>query len=283
MKPAHRYRAMAKAHLAKATALLAEPDDAKLRYACLELRQAIEAACYCLLMAYLQEVRPEAIATWQPKRVMDELEAIDEYAHESGVISVGREGPNGEPPTAMRAIGEDRRLKPAWAAKAYNTLGAFLHVPTLKQIVEGSAPTSATVRDRAESIRAELQHVLSASVWNFNLGDYVAFTCDCGARVKRRTKSVGQGSRLACGACGRFYEAHETEHGRFDFAPLLFFWTCESCNTEQELDAHLLKPGLKVACVCGTPGVVELKQWWEMAQPSMQGAAPAQAEEAPPV
>ena len=131
MQPQYRY--LAKERLAKATALLKTGDEDDLIYTCLELRKCIEALSYQLLGGYLSEVPLKASEAWQPDKVMKELLRIDPEADHSVRIRMRPEGPDGEPDGKWTELGEDRRFKARWAAKAYHQLGNFLHVPTIKQ------------------------------------------------------------------------------------------------------------------------------------------------------
>ena len=71
------YRNDAKRRLVRAKNELASADDARLIYATLELRMAIESITYDRALAYKKEFPPREYETWQPKKVMAELLDID--------------------------------------------------------------------------------------------------------------------------------------------------------------------------------------------------------------
>jgi transcription elongation factor Elf1 len=246
------YRSLARLHLAKAGKLLDSADDEQVTYACLELRQAIEASCYSLLCAYLDEVPMRALESWQPKKVMKELLAIDPNVHRSKTIRIGRQETLGEPAEVMRELGEDRRLDPRWASKAYNTLGAFIHVPTIRQCRDADTPPPAKVRERALTIRDELARVLAATIWNCNMAEFATLECFCGAPVRRRSSVLEDGQEVDCGACGQIYETRLLADRKVEFGPIGRYWTCPACGVRREAWQHQLREGADMSCpACG--------------------------------
>jgi hypothetical protein len=72
------FREYARVHVSAARALLAG-DGPQLRYACLEIRLAIEALAYAVFQNYLEDDSSDvkaAQADWQPSKV---LEALQNY------------------------------------------------------------------------------------------------------------------------------------------------------------------------------------------------------------
>ena len=63
--------------LNRAEQLLYNGDVASLRYACLELRQCIEAIAYEKFKTYQKYILEKELNTWQPKRVFDFLRQVD--------------------------------------------------------------------------------------------------------------------------------------------------------------------------------------------------------------
>lgn len=83
----------------RAIALLASGIDEQLRYAALELRFAMEALTYDRAQAYVQEIPPDEMATWQPDKVIKVLLKIDPTADSSYTLSIGEEPYPGGMPT----------------------------------------------------------------------------------------------------------------------------------------------------------------------------------------
>lgn len=63
--------------LNRATNQLSNNDDASDRYACLELRQCLEALTYKKLSAYANRVPQELFQTWQPAQVIELLSKLE--------------------------------------------------------------------------------------------------------------------------------------------------------------------------------------------------------------
>ena len=152
------YRDRARKHVAEARARLAEPGEAAARQACLSLRMAIEALTYQNLRAYLAETPNSVMAQWTPKKVMDELLAVDPHADRTVTVFFGIEETPGVPAADMQPLGEDRRFTQAWGNKAHNALGSFLHEPTIRQSETGKA-TEEQARTKASEIADELDFI----------------------------------------------------------------------------------------------------------------------------
>ncbi len=82
----------ARAHVSSAETLLGQTGEMSARYACLELRLALEAVAYEWLQMYLAEMRHLAMAKWQVGPVMRELITADPWADRSRVVSFQRSG-----------------------------------------------------------------------------------------------------------------------------------------------------------------------------------------------
>ncbi|MGY4174962.1 putative RNA-binding Zn-ribbon protein involved in translation (DUF1610 family) [Bradyrhizobium sp. USDA 4518] len=247
------YRYLAKKALSKATKLLKSDDADDLTYGCLELRKCIEALSYDLLTGYLSEVPLKAMETWQPDKVMKELLRIDPTADHSSHIRMRREGENGKPDGNWKYLGEDRRMKAPWAAKAYHQLGSYLHVPTIKQERDGRSFDVAAARARAEEIRAELSRILGASIWNANFSVSVTFACaECETPMKRRESVLKTKEPIECGHCGQLHDAELQADGRYFIVPHSFSWECAVCHEPRTIKQSRAKDGVDVSCPkCG--------------------------------
>lgn len=266
------YRALAKASLAKATDLLNSNDDAKLKYACLDLRECIESLAYDLLTAYLKEVPLKALTTWQPDKVMRELLRIDPYADQSSHIRVRREGRDGEPDGRWSSKGEDRRLDSEVLSRSYQTLGNFLHVPTIKQAAKNTPFDAKVVRERAGEIRSALAHVLDAKIWNANFGDFSTFNCtECEAPIQRRKAVLERDEDVECGNCGQKFIVEPQSDGTFFFIPASFSWECAACKVRREIVQSKAREGLDVSCpACKDPVKLTFKQSWKLVREADQ-------------
>lgn len=247
------YRHRARQHIQRAKDLLADQESSEnLRFACLRLRMAIEALSYDRLQAYLAEVSNEVMKKWTPKQVLAELLFIDPTADSTSQLWVGiQEQPN-VPSKDMKFIGTDERFTAKWATKAHNTLGNFLHEPTIAQIQAGTE-NDQTARHRAGEILKELERVLSASVHNINLGVFCTIPCECGFTIKRKEEFMKRAKIATCASCGRMYEMSEGDQpGQFTYRLAQVNYECANCKTEQWVARHKLEKEPVLVCVeCG--------------------------------
>lgn len=136
------FRNKARKTLEKAETELASNDDSRLKYAALELREAIEAITYDKAQSYQQELLPTEYATWQPRKLMQLLLEIDPSADKPTALSFGLEEEYGKPAKEMQLLGKEEPLTLTNIKKHYDALGSFLHMPTLDQLNKGTFPTN---------------------------------------------------------------------------------------------------------------------------------------------
>ena len=95
------YRHLARESLSRAKAELAAQDLHRLRYAALELRDAMEAVTYDRALAFKDEIPPEEYRTWQPRKLMAVLVDVDPSIGMTSTIAVGIESEYGKPAEDM--------------------------------------------------------------------------------------------------------------------------------------------------------------------------------------
>lgn len=241
------HRQSAREHCEKARALLAT----EARYACLELRMAVEALTYSSLRTYISEVSNSAMQEWTPKRVLDELLAVNPTVDQSRTIAVRRQSENGVPSHEARLLGEDRRFSVKWANRAHNALSSFLHEPTLAQLEKGIGDVDAAARKKAEEVLSELDAVLASRIWNVDFSESYTFKCECGFTVKRRLEVIESGELIACASCGLRYDAELFEGGaKFRLREVPY--TCSGCGDGRAINERDLERLPVVNCgACG--------------------------------
>lgn len=178
--------------VSRARDLIARGDELSARYACLELRFAIEYITYDQLESYMKEVPNDALKKWTPKQVISELLEVDPHADKSKTVAVGLDHTYGviPSPDEMQLLGEDRRFSLDWANKNHNALGNFLHAPTMHQIELGVIPTVASIIQKTTQVADECEKILSSPVFKVNFGRFFEVKCiDCGTHIKRRVGS----------------------------------------------------------------------------------------------
>jgi DNA-directed RNA polymerase subunit RPC12/RpoP len=247
-------RARARDAIARAKVLLAQNDVHSLRYACLELRFAIEYVCYQNLYAYVEEVGDDASKRWQPREVIAVMKSADPQADKPSKIAFGREEVYGEPPSTMTMLGEDRRFSARWANTNHSALGNFLHAPTVHAIETGAEVTEDTIRQKAESIIQTLDETLATTIFNVRFGQFFEFDCDCGRKIKRAEGSFDAKDGIMCPSCSATYDPIEVPGSngtQYQFALRGGRYTCSYCNRQAFVGEHDLVRDKVLVCECG--------------------------------
>lgn len=148
------FRDEARSALARAKDELATSAAIRVKYAALELREALEAITYDRARAMQDEIPPEEYRTWQPRKLMQLLVEIDPSADKTSTLAVGREDRLGvpAPPERMQTLGTDVALSLGDLKKHYDALGSALHMPSLAQIERGAERNFAGLRKRCEAV-----------------------------------------------------------------------------------------------------------------------------------
>lgn len=134
-------------------------DEKTLNYAVLELRFAIEAIVYKQIESYGNKVPQQIIETWQPNKSFKLLCKFDEKANKSLDISWSKGDGSEDPKTlSYKSIGSQRVFKISELNKMYNTLGNFLHLPSLKSV---NTPNYDKNVKAIEKIYANLSDIVS--------------------------------------------------------------------------------------------------------------------------
>jgi hypothetical protein len=127
MAPAHESK---RTHLERARQHLASDDPARIRYAALELRLALEVMTREKLNSYAKYL-PASFAsnTWQPPKQLKVMRQVAENADKSFELHVGSEAVPGvsPPPEAFMLVGKHKSFSVEWLSKNYSKLGSFVH------------------------------------------------------------------------------------------------------------------------------------------------------------
>jgi transcription elongation factor Elf1 len=210
------YRNKARHYARAAKVELESGDDARLRYAALDLRLVIEALTYDRATAYKEELPPKEYETWQPKKLMAVLLEIDPTADKDSTIRVGVEETYGVPASVMENLGTDTVFNLPLLKKHYDALGNYLHVPSLKQ-AQGAPPSMEKLRQRCTDISGYIEKVLSSPVWNSTLGDFATFECHlCGAPIRKRLPHGISDVTAECFECLASYKVKDIGDGKID-------------------------------------------------------------------
>jgi hypothetical protein len=232
-----------------------------LRATCLELRMAIEALSYELLQTYNAEVANSAMEKWQPKKVIDELLYIDPSADQTSHISFGKEEEYGKPPKEMKFLGTDYRFSAKWANKAHNSLGSYLHEPTIAQHKAGKLDQEDKIKAKIEEILTELEPILNSPLGNVNFGVFISFDCECGFKINRKQEFYEASKKLSCANCGRHFDYKKSGEKWVTYVSTMFF-DCpgNDCDMHHTLECRDAQPDFEMTCSkCGSELVIASK------------------------
>ena len=252
--------------VSRARKLLANGDAFSARYACLELRFAIEYITYDQLQAYLKEVSSDVIKKWTPKQLISEMREVDPTADRSATLAIGLEQENGVAVAQpkMQLLGTDRRFSLKWAHSHYNALGSYLHVPSLFQLETGKIPSESSIIEKANAIATECDEILKSPIFGVNFGQFVEFTCSaCSSPIRRRIGSFSMDEGIKCPQCKATYDVEEDGPERYQLSLRTAKYECLKCKTKNVLGLHLVVPDAVVECAkCKITMII--KQYFEI-------------------
>ncbi len=245
-----KYRELAKLHLEEARANLDTDDPVRLRSSALALRMAIEAFTYERVSLYKDDM-PSNHDTWQPRKLMEALLEIDPDADKSSTLWIGIEPSPGERPEKMTPLGTEQVIGQETVKKHYNALGAYLHVPTIRQLAEGKDHNPKKLRDRCHSILEDLGKILDSPVWNVQLRTTASIVCFKCENDIRRQFVEGQGERnVECFNCDATYTLSENNSGQVVWEARTIKVKCptKGCGHESDVWEKEVKSGTCWTC-----------------------------------
>jgi hypothetical protein len=204
------HRHLATRHLESAKQQLDANTQEALRYACLDLRMAIECLTYDLLALYRDDVLDETLAEWKADKILAALKKIDPTADSSPIFQMANDAGQFDADDTLTL--KERRFQTKWAIKAYHTLGRHLHERTFIEIENGNVDDWEKVRDRTTAIASELQAIIDSSGWNLRLSRSFEVPCNCGKRAIFKLGPLQLRSRARCASCGAHYEVFRKHH-----------------------------------------------------------------------
>jgi hypothetical protein len=261
----------AKRSLDKARKLIAAADPDSLRYACLQLRSAIEELFYELIPLYKDELPTDIIHEWRPVQIIDALVDCDPLVEQDTRICMFDYDGDGNP-APPGYVGEQKAVSHKLLQKYYHALGSYLHAPLpgkqhdFAKLAKRLAATADVVAKRCAG------EVLA------NLAAKATFTCDCGRHVTRNVRALEISPLVVCpdSKCRAQFEYIGTENGVSRFSLLVQTVTCPKCQAKIEVGLHKLDDGLVVVCEkCG--GRIQLHRGYHAVPLDEAGQAAAQA------
>lgn len=242
---------MARLALKKYDAKILTLHDDDLRDAALQLRMAMEALTYERAMTYADELGPDQMKTWQPKRLMERMLEVDPQADSAATLSFGVEPSYGKSPEKMTLLGTDNVLKLATLKKHYDALGSYLHTPTLSQLEKNKSHDMIKLQKRCEIISEAIKTVLSSKVWGSsmaNRGEIECFVCD--KPIRRRLLHGVDVRKVECWECQATYNMSRTNKDQVQFEPRQSGIPCiaPECDTVNYLWEKEFGVGLEWDC-----------------------------------
>lgn len=213
------YRNEARVRLDAAKNELASGDNTRLPYAALELRMSMEALTYDRALAFKDEFPPAEYETWQPKKVMLVLLEIHPSADADRALAIGRQEEEGVPASIMHSLGTERVLNMRALKKHYDALGSYLHLPSMKQSMEGRTVDPAKLRKRCEELTVLIEEVISSRIFNITLGVFSTMSCFRCERPIRKRVQDGKETSAECFDCHATYSLVPAENGQFEWHP----------------------------------------------------------------
>ncbi|HXP31444.1 MAG TPA: helix-turn-helix domain-containing protein [Stellaceae bacterium] len=261
------FRLSARESLTRAKTELKANDSPRLRYAALELRNAMEALTYDRALAFKDDIPPNEYKTWQPRKLMAALLDIDPSIGMTSTIALRREEEYGKPAPRenMTPFGTDVVFTLADLKAHYDAIGSYLHMPSLEQVQSGKMPDSAKLRERCETVVGLIENVLSSPVWNITLGIIAALdhcmTKDCKRPIRKRMPFGKRTVEVQCFECKAEYTITSESDGRVRWTPKMMDAPCSTpdCPEKMALWPHEIRPGIHWLCRgCGARNEIAL-------------------------
>lgn len=209
------YRNEARRQLQRANDELTSIDVQRLKYAALELREAMESLTYDRALAYKDDFPPSEYETWQPKKVMQVLLEIDPNADKDSSLAFGIEPGLGQAPETMQFLGTEKVLNMKVLKKNYDALGSYLHVQSMKQRRAGVTIDYVAMRKRCEEIATFIGEVLKSRVFNSTLGNYAVMDCyRCNKPIRKKWPDGKTKVKATCFECGADYIVEDMGDGQ---------------------------------------------------------------------
>lgn len=235
---------------------MATADDARLRFAALQLRLALEALTYERAQMYQDELPPSEIDGWQPGKLIKVLIEIEPHIYQNATYNIRREASETRPAGDRVPLGQDVVIPMKEVQKHHSALSSALHMPTIRQLDAGQGFNHAKVRSKCEDAIAAIEKALSSTV-RTNLGNFGSFDClKCSTRVRRRLGLKGTSVEAECygpqngTGCGATYTVTRQPDDTVDVLPNKsnFGCTTEGCGHAFDVWTSDVKEGASWTC-----------------------------------
>ena len=229
------------------------------RYACLELRQCIEAIAYKKLKAYQKRIPKLLFSKWQPAQVIAVLSELEPYSDLDSKISIFQENSAGDPEKHVLTF-EQKEISVKFINKRYHKLGSYLHAPTISDQSKKSNPKR--FHDYLLNLSGELEKYAKATMYS-TVATTTSLDCsECQQKIIRNTNSLHKGSIIKCfnPQCQAQYVLENISGNTYSFKLNQATINCE-CGEVAYIHVHRIKENSHVVCGnCGEEYIFQ-KRW----------------------
>lgn len=186
-------------HVVRAKAHLETEDASRLRYACLELRLALERIAYKKLRQRIEALSPAELSRWQPAAVLKMLiEAVDPMLTQDFTLHVQKNAPASDDQDGFLLVGAHKGVDPRKLGGYYHKLGSFLHVSVPKTGDAPEEPDPEKMRSCIRDVIAYVEEMTSTGFEMFFL-EKVTYTCIvCETPIVRNSRALKEGAIVHC-------------------------------------------------------------------------------------
>jgi|TARA_R110002033_G_scaffold127057_2_gene168644 hypothetical protein len=225
------------------------------RYACLELRQCIEALAYKKIHAYRSRIPIEAYKKWQPLNILKVLRALEENTEVDKYFKFYEENEKGALGKELFSF-EQKELTVSFINKHYHKLSSNLHVPFKEEYPKSN------LRIYLIELTTQLEAFVNAKSY-CTVSNIITFNCSCCDKpIARNSLNVEENTKVQCfnAQCGAQYTANKRDDDKFEFKLDKAIIGCV-CGEEIQIPTHALKEGLHKTCPQCTQKYYIAKPW----------------------
>lgn len=229
-------------HIALAVVHLESDDDDRLKYACLELRFALERIAFQKLQLRLDKITREEISAWQPKRIIESLmELVDASIDQGYEIRVAPNDDEGKPlEEEFRSLGSTKGINAKDIGKHWHKLGSFLHLPMPQR--KGETPIKPDRQTLTEYLREVVSYVeaVTSTKFDAHFSNNVTFLCSsCKQSIIRNSDLLAENDVVQCQNpnCDEAYLAHVSGK-EFSISRYEIPFVCPSCDYKKIFGAN---------------------------------------------
>ncbi len=224
------------------------------RYACLELRQCIEALAYEKIRAYRNRIPVESYLKWQPATLIKILTKLEPDSAFDKRISIFEEDENGKPVNEVLSFNQ-KEITGKFINERYHKLSSYLHTPTntkTQNKLDG-------LHDYLLKTSIELEEFVNSTSYT-TIAEVVNFTCTaCEKPVARNLSSLEDGAQVECfnPHCKARYTTIDKGNGEYSFNINHVNLDC-SCGNSLCIWAHDLRENTHTICKkCSTKYTID--------------------------